>query len=428
MEDGGVTEDVPHTMANEALCRLIEAAVSQLCVYINDGSLSMSAKDHDIRISLFRIIHTLPIVCKAFVDEAASHEALPYILFYERLRVSGVTKRPPKFFLEGLPVGVSIASGDTVKTLSQSDVTGLNTKKMMENRSNLVGKLEMSEGGSAFKVETCRQHRLPDVPASVPGPVQVVVSICRSVMQAMRMHRPAKNFHNCSNQLCGRLIYRGHSIDLASTGLASSSSSDNSKECNVLGISNSTTNSYWSRACGNPVAVERPQSRFCCEACFNQHENHLKEMLPDGLVELNYDDFIRAVPGRSRVRLAFQAALKRNERAARAIRTASKRPRNYLAVSHSEIEKHRARRICAFNVDLGILYAASVVAESSTISRNLALPGYEAEWRTDQAFYSKAIDAVLKIYSRNKNGSIVSNMLTSPKFMENIRSKAASLF
>jgi len=77
---------------------------------------------------------------------------------------------------------------------------------------------------------------------------------------------------------------------------------------------------------------------------------------------------------------------------------------------------------------LGILYAASVVAESSTISRNLALPGYEAEWRTDQAFYSKAIDAVLKIYSRNKNGSIVSNMLTSPKFMENIRSKAASLF
>ena len=155
---------------------------------------------------------------------------------------------------------------------------------------------------------------------------------------------------------------------------------------------------------------------------------HLKLMMPDNGLRLDADDFAKK-SGRARVGEAFRMALKRNQVASRALRNSKTRSRSNLAVSPKELSAHRALRITALNVDLGLLYASSIVSESSNLSRGKLLPGSSIHWRNDPSYYAKPLTAVAKIYSTTKmKEGIISNMLTIPRFMEAVELKATKIF
>lgn len=416
---------------NESCAVLIESSLTLICECIRRGAAQLSDQQRKARKSCFTIINSLPIVCRVFKMQAHMHAMFEYVLYYERVRVA---IGPRRFLLEGLPYNINIAAGVSVPVEAQQVAT-VGAREVAENRKNVIDKLENMHEQDPYKVELCAHHLLPDLPQRLPGPVHVLISNCRGIFAALRATRPAKQFHSCENELCGRVFFRGDHFDMMNVGRANAHALyDAGPSAAVktlqarLGLSSDASDSYWARACGGQLAVERPQVRFCCIACFFQHQQHLKSMLPDEIVNLNADDDLKVEPGRARVAAAFRSALKRNERAARAMRTAPKRPRNGMACTMAEVLQNRARRVCALNVDLGILYAASVLAQSATLSRNLALPGMEAFWRYDETFYSKALEAVLKLYAKNKTPSVITSMLTSPKFMDAMKTKAHSLF
>lgn len=414
-------------MDAEPFCRLIEFALSHICHAIELGDISLTDSYKKARGHYFTIINSLPIVCQTYHAEAHRLEGFEFILFYERVR-TGVGAR---FMLEGLPAGVNISAGATGKPVDSEDVVKVTPNDIPTNRANLVKMLENMTNTQAYKKELCRQHRLADVPNDVPAPVHVLVSNARGIYSALRRSRPGRAFHACENELCGRVFFRGDGLEMrrwcdntpAHNGEAAV------KELRTrLGLGTDQSALYWSKVCGGQLSVDRPRARFCSTACFAQHKRHLEEQLPDGTVNLNADDDVQGASGRRRVALAFKAGLKRNEKAARFLRTAGKRPRASLAVSPFEVAQHRARRVCALNVDLALLYAASVLAESAIASKNMVLPGSEAEWRADEAFWAKGLGAVMKMYWKNKTESVVTSVLTSPKFMDEIKTKAHALF
>ena len=87
------------------------------------------------------------------------------------------------------------------------------------------------------------------------------------------------------------------------------------------------------------------------------------------------------------------------------------------------------RHTAALNVDLGVLYAASIVAESSVLSRGKLLPGSQVYWRNDPSYYSRALGVVRGIYfkHRRKEG-VVNSLLTTPRFLQIVGQKAARMF
>ena len=99
------------------------------------------------------------------------------------------------------------------------------------------------------------------------------------------------------------------------------------------------------------------------------------------------------------------------------------------AVSNEEILERRERYVSQLNIDLGILYASFVISESKALSKSKLLPGIEMNWRNNPLYYAKAMASVKKIYSKMRRAEgIISNMLTMPRYMEILQSKAHKLF
>ena len=75
------------------------------------------------------------------------------------------------------------------------------------------------------------------------------------------------------------------------------------------------------------------------------------------------------------------------------------------------------------------LYAASVVADSKTLSANKVLPGASENWRSRPGFYAKAVREVGKIYDKyHKGGNVISNMLVHEPFLVKLKEKSTKVF
>ena len=150
--------------------------------------------------------------------------------------------------------------------------------------------------------------------------------------------------------------------------------------------------------------------------------------MPDRDIHMDSDDFADK-SGRSRVGESFNLALKRNKVAARALRTMKYDQRTDVAVSRNEIIVNRENRIAALNIDLGLLYAAYRIAESSSMSKGKVLPGQVSDWRSNPMYYSKALKFVMHTYHKmKKKDVIISSVHTLPKYLEHIAKNAYKMF
>ena len=81
------------------------------------------------------------------------------------------------------------------------------------------------------------------------------------------------------------------------------------------------------------------------------------------------------------------------------------------------------------NIDIGLLYAASVVADSKSLSANRVLPGAAENWRSRHVFYAKAVAEVSKIYDKyHRGGNVVANFLIHEPFLAKLKEKASRVF
>ena len=83
----------------------------------------------------------------------------------------------------------------------------------------------------------------------------------------------------------------------------------------------------------------------------------------------------------------------------------------------------------SLNIDLGVLYAASVVAESQSLSAGKVLPGASRGWRSRPRFYAAAVRRVAELYDKHHRGdAIISNVLGHWPFLVKVRERASTIF
>ena len=415
----------------EPMSRVLEYAMSQLCEMIEDGEVEKPKAVLAMRRCFVHILNALPMTCRSLHTNAHQHAAFEHVLFYERIRL-GISS--PHFFLDGVPSSVQIFSGVTAMNPSQDrELAKLRYRDLIADRLQTVGKLEQMANDSPRKIQLIAQNR-SGLHKSIPGPVCVLVARCRAMCQGVRRVKRAYLFVQCCNLNCHRIFYTGE-VQEAWCNAASSASSATSASAASIDdeVEEGSSSQYWAKvqlSGGTSVtqAEKPPTKRFCSTACASEHATHLAAMMPDTGLTMDADDSATRM-GRARVAQSLKLALKRNELASRSLRNTRSQFRGNLAVEAEEIRKYMEMHIDALNVDIGVLYASSIIAESASLSKNKLLPGSILYWRDDPLFWAKAVAAVAKIYSsmRRKEG-IVSSMLTMPRFLEVIQAKAHTLF
>ncbi len=410
----------------EPLSRVVEYAMGQLCEMIEDGESGKAKAVLAMRRCFVNIVHKLPITSMVLSRSAHQHAAYEHVLFYERIRL-GISS--PHYFLDGVPSSVQIFSGVTAMNPSQdSELAKLRYRDLIADRLQTVGKLEQMANDNPRKIQIIAQNR-SGLHQSIPGPVCVLVARCRAMCQGVRRVKRAQLFVQCCNLNCNRMFYTGE-LQEAWCNAESSKAAEVTAESDD-DVEQGSSSQYWSKVYlsgGSSVTSKCPTKRFCSTACASEHAAHLAAMMPDTGLSMDADDSATRM-GRARVAQSLKLALKRNEFASRSLRNTRSRFRGNLAVEAEEIRKYREMHITALNVDIGVLYASSIIAESAVLSKNKLLPGSILYWRDDPLYWAKAVAAVGKIYSsmRRKEG-IVSSMLTMPRFLEVIQAKAHTLF
>jgi hypothetical protein len=398
-------------MCEEPLRRIVEYSLNSLSCIINNEEIGLSMRKH-----FFSITNKLPILCRSMYEEAKQHIAFEYILFYERTRLQIPCR---SFFFDGVPHGVNLI-GPTTVNIQPEEIQNYKFCDVIINRFNTVYHMESMVDRD--RKNLLIQLHAAELPIQVPGPIRFVVARLRAVFRSLREIRSPNVFTQCNNCNCNRMFYRGDITESWSNSAVSEVylGGDEDEETN--------SNTYWNRTIGisnNPIPDAR---RFCSRACANQHALHFKLLMPDSGLHLDADDIAKKA-GRARVVESFRLAKKRNEKAARALRTIKTKMFNNIAVSKSEVDLHHEQKIRSLNIDLGLLYAASLIAECATMSNGITLPGQNIYWRDNPIYYARALRIICTIYDTNaRKEGIISSTLTMPKFLTKLKSVTHKLF
>jgi hypothetical protein len=418
--------------ADESLGILVDHAQVCLNELINGSpdAQGVNGRHPSVRLAALRVLHTLPVTTKALYARAKLSEAFEYVLFYERTR-RGMTG---KHFLDGVPAGVQLFSGETTIKLPDSQVGRLKMADMAADRLQTVSKLEGMAYNEPRKLELIAKHSA-GLSNQVPGAVRVFIARTRAMSQRLRRVKKNKHFVQCENCNCNRLFYVGEPGEVAQHPIKEEPGPSNSGEDVYEADEDeeeATSEWYW-RAAGRrdkdrPYEESRAR-RFCSLACDREHALHVRSIMPETEECMDADDHVQtSKKGRARVAEAFKKALARNGVAARELRMVKWKARRNLAVSRAEVNRLVEKKVWALNIDIAVLYASSLLAESQALSRGKTLPGAYECWRCDPMVCSKALRNVRDLYKRSGHGTVVvSSLLTMPRFMENVRARVAHL-
>lgn len=408
-----------------ALDQLAQHAVQFLCDCIDIGEAGMAdaplprcniSTQRHVRNWVAAMLNKLPVSCRTLRATARDDPRYSPVLFYERTRLGAAASG---HFLEGLPPGLPLFSGHTKVSLNDADLRKLRLRDVVCDRMKTVASLELFLNTAPKYLELARDFALPDVPAGLPGRVHIFVSRMRGICQGLQRVKPAAHLKQCKNCSCNRLFYCGSAVEGGGPS-PSSSQSPHSPSAN--------SQAFWTMAAGAPDVVDE-QGLFCTYSCLREWRWQLKEALPECSDAVLVVDTNCRKTGRARVPEALRLVGKRNERAGRLLRTIEKTRRSFPALSGEELAKQRARVVRMHNVDLGVLYAASLLSENRGMSSNKVLAGATEGWRSRAAFYAKAVRDVGKLHdTTHKSGNIIGNLLVHEPFLSKLKQKAKALF
>jgi len=341
-------------------------------------------------------------------------------MFYERTRLGAASSG---HFLEGLCRGLPLFSGQTALTLPDADLNKLRLRDVVADRIRTVSSLELLSNDSTRLISLIGDYTLTDLPAGLPGRVHVFVSRMRGICQGLSRVKTADNFKQCKNCECNRKFYMGTAVE-SSSGVGGGAQQVLSK--NQSG-SIDPLDEYWNIAAGMPE-IKDQQREFCTYSCCLQWRWQLSNAMPNMSTDVMIADYQCRKEGRARVPEALRKCAKRNEAASRHLRCIQKEHRTFPAVSKVDLREQRARRVTMLNVDLGLMYTSSVLAESKSLSSRKVLPGASEGWRSRPMFYAKALKTVLAMYKKHHvGGNVVANMLVHEPFLVKLREKASKV-
>lgn len=396
----------------KSLNQIVEVGVQSVCDAISLGEGALSAQERNHRTWCAAMLNKLPLTCKALFEQAKQDKRYAAVMFYERTRLGAASSG---HFLEGLAGGLPVFSGQTALQLPDADLAKLRLRDVVADRIKTVSSLELMANQSPRFESLVEEFTLEDLPDGLPNRVHIFVSRMRGICQGLNRVKPDGHFKQCKNCECNRRFYMGAPTELG-------------VETSAAGRSADPMDCYWDAAAGEPE-VGHSQREFCTWSCCQQWQWQLSQALPNRAPSLMIADYQCRKEGRARVPEALRRCGKRNEAAARHLRCIEKEGRSFPAVKNSDLRAQRRRVVRMLNVDLGMLYAASMMAESRSLASNKVLPGASEGWRSRPMFYVKAIKSVLAVYKKHHVGcNVVSNMLVHEPFLLKLKQRASAIF
>lgn len=399
-------------MALSALPLVLDVAIDRACEYVKRGEAALEPAESAHRRSLLGLLQSLPICCGGLAAHVAADPRYVVLVAYERTRLGGAARSG--YFLDGIGRGLSLFSGPTPVVLQPATLRHLTYREVLADRVNTIERLERLNAKDLTLLE--HEHHLDDLPARLPARLHIFVSRARAVAQGLERVKPAAQFKACANRRCGRRFftcpYVGGDTSRAAPQRAAGAAEP----------------SYWALL-STTDKPEHPPRRFCTQGCYNEWCAQLRDAAPpDHIAFLEADRKCRTT-GRARVAEALRHCVKRNEEAARRMRAIEKQRKRFPAIAREEVALQRRARIRLLNLDLGLVYAAAIIAESRTLSTGKVLPAAVENWRSRARFYAAAVRAVEQIYDRHhRNDAIVSNTLGHWPFLAKLRDRAPTIF
>jgi hypothetical protein len=330
----------------------------------------------------FLAAEVLPLCSSELLAAFRADPRAPFLLLFFRYRFAA---RPFHFFLEGVPK--SVGTHPVPWLASSVQKPRLTRDHVLADRHALASELARAEVESSLRLE--------DAPPGLRGCAHEFVNSLRITQRLLANVKGASLFAACENAACHRSFYVGGPVEWPKQPPRDGEAG------------------YWEALAGKRRAK---QVLFCCSSCASEHSREMKRLLPD--IRLTH------VGGTTTVSKSLQAALKRNGAFGRELRTARDSPR--VAVSDLSLEIERRARVTALNVDVGLLFAAKLLAEERAAR---ALPGKSDDWRSKPALYMRAAAKVGETFERfGHKDTPISETFSESKFLDVVRARAGKIF
>lgn len=359
----------------------------------------MSRRDRDAVASALSVLRVLCCACR---DVANLDPVIAYTLFYEMRRMNTGRLRPV-FLKDHCPRGLDLINTAAMMPFnsavanSEGSVFAAGVLQWIERKIIEVetSPIYAKQIGLASAASGWIDVLLPDVPRLVPAPVRFMILNERVVMDTLRSKLGPSEFEaqcirQCQHQCCRRLFFAGR--DPAAADPEGKTAATGKTVCSVHGLA------AWPLL-GVEGAIrifERDARRFCSRCCSDQWWRSYRATLPSEGYDSSPCHVESSLRGRKRVFHEYRAAVERNRRFCKAAsRTAggSAMPPTATATATASPVTATDRTmlvneaVAVLNADTAILYAASLIADSSMLYKRYKahtglLPGEEFCWRS----------------------------------------------
>lgn len=420
----------------ETVC---ETTVQLFFSLVDGAEMHTAAVQQQLRVlacSLLKLERT----SKALRALLKSNKCLPYYRFF--FHTSSATAVLPRRFLDGT-FGVALFSGafgNGPSNTTRFDV--LTPKDVLQDRVNTANRL--SELSIDRVVTKSVNYMASDLPTGVGPRVAAFVGRARFLTQ----HRAAANPHwattcNLANCHCKMLCSDGSmagGVQQSNPALAdlfgeSVTSSEEDEDEDENEPPQYPVASYWASLSPKPLTT-LPRRVFCSLACSLAYENELSTAVPVRVADAESMETFSSASGKvglARILASTRAAFKRNDAAARALREAMRsiRKRQRSTIRTELFERMHKNVADVLNIDLGLLYAASALAESPGACQGRLLPATAPGWRDAEIKrFARAIERVKAIYLKHHRESdgLARDERFPPLWLRKVRDQAAGLF
>ena len=398
---------LPLQTTYETLVALLEASLLEDADEFGRGALA-------------RAVRVLPLVCVEAGTLARANPRAPLLLaLCDYIYGTGPRAR----YCDGLPLAVSPAHGP------QFDPNDVIPEAHAQHPHELETYFEQRERWSdILPLEHDLLYWVQDLPTDLPERVLAFVARMRREHMWMRHHPQYDRFFTtCQRKGCARPAL----IVPPKPKMAKASRTRGSHEYWQLCATGSTSRT----ACRHPRDMS-----FCCEGCFRAAEHEFCTKV-DTLTDVEAAEFLPragrsagAAPGAvtigpcKTVKL-YEAALLRNATLSRRIRKGFAEPPStrHYPLSGAEARVMQQQAIDAVNVDLGVLFAAAIMANHPESLRPASLP-CATDWRKRINAYRNAVTRVRGIYKQYADSNDVcrGNNMRNTRWLGKVRSACAS--
>lgn len=372
------------------------------------------------RNSIASMAHTWPMTCAQAATVARQDNSYAAMIYYERVRLGWIDDR---FFFDGMPSRLVVMGAPIKLEMPAQQMRDLLIEDVVSDRNTTLVKLEGAVPGSTKRTKlSTTLDGLSDVSDDVPVPARLFLSRLRSMCHGMRAAHPTARFKQCGNTACchgGRLFYVGEKMT-ALQSMLPTMFSDVSK-----------AHEYWSMCSSLPSYDGPDDVRFCSKACAREWQSEWYKVMPDKTIDWHPDEGLRERTSSSdaRVLTAFDRAIDRNSKLAHYIQKRRKKLKRGSALSKADFNREMDVRIEMANIDVGLLYAASIYTRLPCRRESLTLPGEKATWRASaQEKHRNALLRVAQIYRQHAESRPIHDLLDAPSFFRAVRSSVTTIF